>query len=59
VRTVGDRVEASANQLVHYYRTGQPPHRSSGLHLTYTVARTPAGWRFREGRVTLAWTEGG
>jgi SnoaL-like domain len=54
----GDRVEASANQLVHYYRTGEPPHRRSGLRLAYTVVRTPAGWRFREGRLTLAWVQG-
>jgi hypothetical protein len=59
VRAVGDRVEASANQLVHYYRTGEPPHRSSGLRVAYTVAHTPAGWRFREGHITLAWTHDG
>jgi len=55
----GDRVQASANQLVHYYRTGEPLHGSSGLRLVYTVVRTPAGWRFREGRLTLAWVHGG
>ncbi len=54
----GDRVEASANQVVHFYRAGQPPHTSSGLRLAYTAARTPAGWRFREGRLSLAWTTG-
>jgi hypothetical protein len=54
----GDRVEASANQVVHYYRTGEPLHRSSGLRLAYTAARTPAGWRFREGQIRLAWTTG-
>jgi ketosteroid isomerase-like protein len=54
----GDRVVASANQLVYLYRTGQPPHHSSGLRLAYTVTRTPAGWRFREGQLTLAWTTG-
>jgi ketosteroid isomerase-like protein len=54
----GDRAEASANQLVHRYRTGQPPHRRSGLRLAYTVVRTPAGWRFHEGQLTLAWTQG-
>jgi hypothetical protein len=57
VEVDGDRAEASANQLVHYYRTGEPPHRRSGLRLAYTVVRTPAGWRFREGRLTLAWTD--
>jgi len=54
----GDRVQASANQIVHYYRTGQPSHRSSGLRLAYTVVRTAAGWRFREGQLILAWTQG-
>ena len=54
----GDRAEASANQLVHYYRTGEPPHRRSGLRLAYTAVRTPAGWRFCEGQLTLAWAEG-
>jgi SnoaL-like domain len=53
----GDQIMATANQLVTYYRTGEPPHRRSGLRLAYTAARTPAGWRFREGRVTLAWAE--
>jgi hypothetical protein len=52
----GDRVAASANQLVYYYRDDEPPHRTSGLRLVYTAVRTPAGWRFREGRITLAWT---
>jgi hypothetical protein len=53
----GARVEASVNQLVHYYHSpGDPPHRSSGLRLTYTVVPTPAGWRVREGWITLAWT---
>ena len=31
----GDRAETPANQLVHYYRTGEPPHRRSGLRLAY------------------------
>lgn len=54
----GDRAEATASQLVHYYRTGEPPHRRSGLQLAYTAVRTPAGWRFHEGQVTLVWTQG-
>ena len=53
----GDRIEASAYQVVHYYRHGEAPHRRSGLRLAYTAVRSPAGWRFREGRVTLAWTQ--
>jgi hypothetical protein len=53
----GDRIEAAANQLVHYYRQDQPPHRRSGLRLVYSVTRTPKGWRFREGRLTLLWSQ--
>ena len=53
----GDRVKAEANQLVHYYRQDQPPHRRSGLRLVYSLTRTPQGWRFREGRLTLVWTQ--
>jgi hypothetical protein len=53
----GDRAAASANQVVHYYRTGEPPDRRSGLRLAYTAVRTPAGWRFCEGRLTLAWAQ--
>jgi 3-phenylpropionate/cinnamic acid dioxygenase small subunit len=52
----GDRAEASANQLVHYYRTGEPPHLQSGLTAGFSAVRTPAGWRFRESRISLAWT---
>ncbi|MGK8491655.1 nuclear transport factor 2 family protein [Nocardia asiatica] len=51
----GDRAAASANSLVYFYRDGQPPHQTSGLRLACTVVRTPAGWRLREARITLAW----
>jgi ketosteroid isomerase-like protein len=50
-----DQATASANQLVHFYRDGQPPHRTSGLRLTYTAVRTPAGWRVREATIKLMW----
>jgi ketosteroid isomerase-like protein len=53
----GDEAAASANQLVHFYRDGRPPHRTSGLRVACTAARTPAGWRFSEARITLAWTD--
>ncbi|GIH10400.1 hypothetical protein Rhe02_84670 [Rhizocola hellebori] len=53
----GDQVRASASQLVHYFRAGEAPHRSSGLRLAYRVVKTPAGWRFREGQLTLAWSK--
>jgi hypothetical protein len=58
VDVVGDRAQASASQVVHYYRTGKPPHRRSGLRMVYAATRTPAGWRFHEGQLTLAWAEG-
>jgi len=51
----GDSAAASANSLVYFYRDGQPPHRTSGLRLDCTAVRTPAGWRLRESRTTLAW----
>src|SRR6266496_3810904 len=52
----GDEAQASANQLVHFYREGQPPHQTSGLRVSYTAVRTPEGWRFREAEIKLAWT---
>ncbi|MFI6513174.1 nuclear transport factor 2 family protein [Streptosporangium sp. NPDC050855] len=55
----GDRAAASANSLVYFYRDGRAPHLTSGLRLACTAARTPAGWRFRESRITLAWTREG
>jgi hypothetical protein len=51
----GDQAAASANSLVYFYRGGQPPHRTSGLRMACTAARTPAGWRFRDVRIVLAW----
>lgn len=52
----GDRATASANSTVYYYRDGQAPHFTGGLRQSHTVARTPAGWRLREVRITPAWT---
>src|SRR5690606_13853442 len=52
----GDRAEATANQLVFFHRDGEPPHRTSGLRTTTTAVRTPAGWRFTEMNIALAWT---
>jgi hypothetical protein len=54
----GDQAAASANSLVYFYRDGQAPHLTSGLRLAYTAVRTPAGWRFREARIMLAWMHG-
>ncbi|ANZ40771.1 DUF4440 domain-containing protein [Lentzea guizhouensis] len=50
-----DHATTTAHSLVHFYRDGQPPHRTSGLRLHCTVVRTPHGWRLRESRTTLAW----
>ncbi|MEU6269129.1 nuclear transport factor 2 family protein [Saccharopolyspora shandongensis] len=52
----GDEAAASANSLVHFYRDGRAPHLTSGLRLTCTAVRTPAGWRFREARIAPVWT---
>jgi hypothetical protein len=56
VEVDGDSAKARANQLVYFYRDGEPPHRSSGLRVACTATRTAAGWRFGEMGVTLAWT---
>ncbi|MBV2364530.1 nuclear transport factor 2 family protein [Streptomonospora sp. NEAU-YY374] len=52
----GDRATAAANQLVYFYRDGEPPHRTGGLRVACGAARTPEGWRFTEMRITPAWT---
>ncbi|MEW9554963.1 nuclear transport factor 2 family protein [Nonomuraea sp. NPDC050783] len=52
----GDQAAVSANSIVYYYRAGQAPHFTGGLRQHYTAARTPAGWRLREVRITPAWT---
>ncbi|GAB2926985.1 hypothetical protein GCM10027280_12920 [Micromonospora polyrhachis] len=52
----GDQAAVSANSLVYYYRAGQAPHYTGGLRLADTAVRTSAGWRFREQRITPAWT---
>ncbi|WP_433258285.1 nuclear transport factor 2 family protein [Streptosporangium sp. CA-135522] len=56
VNVEGDRAAASVNSLVYYYRDGQAPHFTGGLRMTSTTVRTPTGWRFREVRITPAWT---
>ncbi|MEV6621989.1 nuclear transport factor 2 family protein [Amycolatopsis sp. NPDC051106] len=56
VEVDGDHAKARAGQLVHFWRDGEPPHRSSGLRVSCTATRTPAGWRFGEMAATLAWT---
>ncbi|QVQ51531.1 nuclear transport factor 2 family protein [Spiractinospora alimapuensis] len=51
----GDRAEATANQLAYFYRTGEPPHRTSGLRLSTTAVRTTEGWRFTEMNIAITW----
>ncbi len=50
-----DQATTTAHSLVHFYRDGQPPHRTSGLRLNCTVVRTPQGWRLHESWTTLLW----
>ncbi|WP_200876430.1 hypothetical protein [Amycolatopsis rifamycinica] len=52
----GDHAKATANQLVHFFREGEPPHRSSGLRVGCVAARTPGGRRLGGETVALAWT---
>jgi 3-phenylpropionate/cinnamic acid dioxygenase small subunit len=56
VRVDGDRAEATANQVVYFYRDGEAPHRTSGLRVACATVRTAAGWRIRDMRITVAWT---
>jgi hypothetical protein len=57
VNVDGDRADASANQLVTFYRQGVAPHKRVGLRLKYQAARTPEGWRFQEANINLVWIE--
>ncbi|SHL30411.1 SnoaL-like domain-containing protein [Pseudonocardia thermophila] len=54
----GDRAVVSANQLVNFFEPGVPPYRTSGLRVTYTVARTDDGWRIVRSRIELQWLIG-
>ncbi|MEU8631048.1 nuclear transport factor 2 family protein [Amycolatopsis sp. NPDC048633] len=56
VQVDGDHATATANQLVYVYRTGEAPHRTSGLRTAVTAVRGPAGWRFSSMHITPAWT---
>ncbi|MEV1005943.1 nuclear transport factor 2 family protein [Streptomyces sp. NPDC049881] len=51
-----DRASADANQLVSFFREGEPPHKESGLRVACTAERTAEGWRFDGMEVTLLWT---
>ncbi|MBB1155440.1 nuclear transport factor 2 family protein [Amycolatopsis dendrobii] len=51
----GERATATANQLVYFYREGEPPHRRSGVRLTTAMAKTAEGWRFTDMGISPAW----
>ncbi|WP_406641675.1 nuclear transport factor 2 family protein [Amycolatopsis sp. WGS_07] len=55
----GDRATATANQLVYFYRDGQPPHRRTGLRVATAAVKTPDGWRFIEMSISPAWIQEG
>ncbi|MFH8371615.1 nuclear transport factor 2 family protein [Streptomyces sp. NPDC018031] len=57
VQLDGDRAKATAKELTYFYRDGEPPYRTSGLRVACIAVRTPAGWRFSETRITLAWMQ--
>lgn len=53
----GDRAEASATQLVFFFREGEAPHHRAGVNLRYSAVRTPAGWRFDRATISAVWQE--
>lgn len=53
----GDRAEASATQLVFFFREGEAPHHRAGVNARYTAVRTPDGWRFDRATITPVWQE--
>lgn len=55
VRVDGDRAEATANQLVYFYRDGEPPHTSAGLRSSSIAVRTADGWRITRMTITRRW----
>jgi hypothetical protein len=58
VRVDGDRAVADAKQLVQFFVAGERPHRTSGLHVRYELARRAGGWRITAADNTLAWLIG-
>lgn len=55
----GDRAEVTTNQLVYFFRAGQPPHRSAGLRCAYTATRASEGWRFTRAKIMPLWIQEG
>lgn len=54
----GDAATVHANQLVHFFRVGAAPHRTSGLRVEYGLVRRAAGWRLASMEMELEWLEG-
>jgi hypothetical protein len=55
VRLDGDRAEAVTHSITYFFRAGEPPHRTGGLRLAGSAARTEAGWRLDTLDITLLW----
>ncbi|MEV0284126.1 nuclear transport factor 2 family protein [Kribbella sp. NPDC050820] len=53
----GDRADATATQLVFFFREGEAPHHRAGVHTKYSAVRTPAGWRFDRATISPVWQE--
>ena len=58
VEVHGDRATVHANQLVHFFRVGEAPYRTSGLRVHYELARRADGWRLVDAEMRLEWLEG-
>jgi hypothetical protein len=58
VELAGDTAVVEANQLNQFFRPGQAPHRTSGLHVRYDVVRRPEGWRIASADIQLRWLIG-
>ncbi|WP_165944303.1 nuclear transport factor 2 family protein [Micromonospora sp. KC213] len=51
----GDRAEVNTHQLVYFFRQGEAPHRTAGVHVRYAAVRTPVGWRFARAHISPLW----
>ena len=58
VEIADDTAIVRANQLVHFCRPRQPPHRTSGLRVEYRLARCAGGWRPVGADIDLEWLIG-
>ncbi|WP_419992494.1 nuclear transport factor 2 family protein [Streptomyces boninensis] len=51
----GDRARATSNQLTYFSRGDEPPHETGAVRVSASAVRTPAGWRFDEMTIKVAW----